>query len=131
MVTHWGMSERIGPVAYRGGEEHPFLGKEFHEQREFSEHTAQVIDEEVARILRSASERAIESLTANREQLDRLAAALEEHEEIDEAHMERLFGPSASNLAKRNGQAAKKSGEKHLGKKPDEKPDEKSAPASP
>jgi cell division protease FtsH len=112
MVTHWGMSERIGPVAYRTSEEHPFLGKEFHEQREFSEHTAQVIDEEVARILRAASERALESLTANRQKLDQLAAALEEHEEIDEAHMERLLGPSASNLAKRNGQPGKKPVEK-------------------
>ena len=47
MVTHWGMSERLGPVAFRDGEEHPFLGKEIAEPREFSEHTAQVIDEEV------------------------------------------------------------------------------------
>jgi cell division protease FtsH len=45
MVTAWGMSERLGPVAYRTSEEHPFLGKEIYEQREFSEHTAQVIDE--------------------------------------------------------------------------------------
>ena len=49
MVTHWGMSERLGPVAFRTSEEHPFLGKEIDEQREFSEHTAQVIDEEVSR----------------------------------------------------------------------------------
>ena len=49
------MSERLGPVAYRTSEEHPFLGKEFHEQREFSEHTAQLIDEEVARILHAAA----------------------------------------------------------------------------
>ena len=37
MVAHWGMSERLGPVAYHLSEEHPFLGKEFHEQRQFSE----------------------------------------------------------------------------------------------
>ncbi len=55
MVTAWGMSERLGPVAYRTSEEHPFLGKEFHEQREFSEHTAQLIDEEVSRILHAAA----------------------------------------------------------------------------
>ena len=42
MVTAWGMSERLGPVAYRTSEEHPFLGKEIHEQREFSEHTRAV-----------------------------------------------------------------------------------------
>ncbi len=37
MVAHWGMSERVGPVAYRTSEEHPFLGREIVEQREFSE----------------------------------------------------------------------------------------------
>ncbi|RIK84039.1 MAG: cell division protein FtsH [Planctomycetota bacterium] len=112
MVTHWGMSERIGPVAYRTSEEHPFLGKEFHEQREFSEHTAQVIDEEVARILRTASDRALETLGQHRDELDKLSAALEEQEEINEADMERLLGPSASNLARRNGKPHKKPGEK-------------------
>ncbi len=58
MVTAWGMSERLGPVAYRTSEEHPFLGKEIHEQREFSEHSAQLIDEEVASILHAAADRA-------------------------------------------------------------------------
>jgi cell division protease FtsH len=46
MVTRWGMSERLGPVAYSNGEEHPFLGREMaHEHRTFSERTAQIIDE--------------------------------------------------------------------------------------
>jgi len=45
MVGHWGMSDTVGPVAFRFGEDHPFLGKEFHEQREFSEETAHVIDQ--------------------------------------------------------------------------------------
>jgi cell division protease FtsH len=40
MVTHWGMSEKIGPVAFRRGEEHIFLGREMTQQRDFSEHTA-------------------------------------------------------------------------------------------
>ncbi len=64
MVTHWGMSERLGPVTFRDSEEHPFLGREIAEPRRFSEHTAQLIDEEVSRILRSASDRAMEMLTA-------------------------------------------------------------------
>ena len=53
MVTHWGMSDRLGPVAFRDSEDHPFLGREITEPRRFSEHTAQVIDEEVSRILRA------------------------------------------------------------------------------
>ena len=59
MVTHWGMSERLGPVAFRDSEDHPFLGREMAEPRRFSEHTAQVIDEEVSRLLRDASDKAV------------------------------------------------------------------------
>ncbi|MGA0041256.1 MAG: ATP-dependent zinc metalloprotease FtsH, partial [Pirellulales bacterium] len=54
MVAHWGMSDRVGPVACHGAQEHPFLGRDVYEQREFSEHTAQIIDEEVSRILNEA-----------------------------------------------------------------------------
>ncbi len=95
MVTHWGMSERLGPVAYRAGEDHPFLGKEMAEPKEYSEHTAQVIDEEVSRILRGAEARAIELLKKHRDKLTRLAGALEEEETLDELQVEDLVGPSA------------------------------------
>ena len=54
MVTQFGMSERVGPVFFRASEEHPFLGREMAELRDHSEHTAQLIDEEVARILRES-----------------------------------------------------------------------------
>ena len=103
MVTAWGMSERLGPVAYRTSEEHPFLGKEFHEQREFSEHTAQLIDEEVARILHAAAERASQLLEVNHEKLDTVAGALEEQEVLDEREIEELIGPSINKRAASNG----------------------------
>jgi cell division protease FtsH len=95
MVTHWGMSERIGPVAFRDGDDHPFLGKEMAEPRQFSEDTARVIDEEVARILRQAADRATSTLTEQREKLDVLAQALEREETLDEAEIEKLIGPPA------------------------------------
>lgn len=95
MVTHWGMSERLGPVAFRASEHHPFLGKEIAEPREFSEHTAQVIDEEIVRILRKASEQAEKVLSEHRDKLDRLATALESEEVLDERQIEDLIGPSA------------------------------------
>jgi cell division protease FtsH len=100
MVTHWGMSEKLGPVAFRDGEEHPFLGKEMAEPRRFSEHTAQVIDEEVVRILREASERAKKLLTRHRDKLDALAAALEREETLDEEDIEKVIGPAAYKKAK-------------------------------
>ncbi len=95
MVAHWGMSERIGPVAYRTSEEHPFLGREIYEQREFSEHSARVIDEEVSRILHEADQRAMELLLQHRAKLDELAAALERREMLDEFEVEEILGPSA------------------------------------
>jgi cell division protease FtsH len=95
MVTHWGMSERLGPVAFRDSEDHPFLGKEMAEPRRYSEHTAQVIDEEIMRLLNEAAATAMSMLTENRDKLDKLAKALEESETLDEKDIEELIGPSA------------------------------------
>ena len=104
MVAHWGMSERLGPVAYHVSEEHPFLGREIHQQREFSEHTAQLIDEEVARILHAASDRALVMLQENRSKLDLLAEALVEREILDDKEIEQLIGPTGNRPAQqRNG----------------------------
>jgi cell division protease FtsH len=103
MVTAWGMSERLGPVAYRTSEEHPFLGKEFHEQREFSEHTARLIDEEVAGILHAAAAKATDILTTHRDKLDKLSKALVQQEVIDEKEIEALIGPSINHRGETNG----------------------------
>lgn len=52
MVCQWGMSEKLGPVAFQKGQPHPFLGREMAEQRDFSERTAWIIDQEIRRIVR-------------------------------------------------------------------------------
>ena len=91
MVTHWGMSDRLGPVSYRVGEEHVFLGREIVEPRDFSEYTARLIDEEVQRILREADQRALHMLSEHRALLDRLAEALLEHEELTREEIEQLL----------------------------------------
>jgi cell division protease FtsH len=82
MVTHLGMSDRLGPISLRVGEEHVFLGKEIQEPRDFSEGTAKMIDEEVQRILREADQRAYNHLHEHRSQLDVLAEALLQKEEM-------------------------------------------------
>jgi cell division protease FtsH len=82
MVTHWGMSERLGPMSFRLGEEHIFLGKEIQEPRDFSESTAATIDEEVQKLLREADEHAYELLKAHRDQVERLVEALMQKEEL-------------------------------------------------
>ena len=95
MVGHWGMSERVGPVAFRHATDQPFLGKEYHEQREFSEETAHVIDQEVQRFLVRASGRAFAMLEESREKLDRLAEELVLQEELGSDDLVRLLGPAA------------------------------------
>src|SRR5205085_6359145 len=94
MVTHWGMSERLGPMSFRVGEEHVFLGKEIQEPRDFSEGTAQMIDEEVQRLLREADQRAHDHLQQHRAELDRLAEALLHREELSRDEIDRLLRES-------------------------------------
>jgi cell division protease FtsH len=91
MVTHWGMSDRLGPMSFRVGEEHIFLGKEIQEPRDFSEGTAQVIDEEVQRLLREADQRAFELLETHRSGLDRLAEGLLQREEMHREEIDELL----------------------------------------
>jgi len=99
MVSHWGMSEKVGPVACHGSNEQPFLGRDVYEQREFSDHTAQVIDDELTRILHEAAERATRLLTDNREKLDTLARELEEREMLDDTEVVAIIGPAVPRRA--------------------------------
>jgi cell division protease FtsH len=92
MVAQFGMSERVGPMFFRDAEEHPFLGREMTEQRDHSEHTAQVIDEEVGRILREADERAFQILEEHRDELDRITEALIEREVLTVSEIEEMIG---------------------------------------
>jgi cell division protease FtsH len=91
MVTHWGMSDRLGPMSFRVGEEHVFLGKEIQEPRDFSEGTAQIIDEEVQRLLRQADEDAYRLLEEHRADLDRLVELLLQREELFRDEIDQLL----------------------------------------
>jgi cell division protease FtsH len=91
MVTHWGMSERLGPMAFRVGEEHVFLGKEIQEARDFSEGMAQVIDEEVQKLLREAEEAAYKHLASHRTELTALAEQLLQREEMSREEIDQLM----------------------------------------
>ncbi len=93
MVGYWGMSDVIGPVAFRNGEEHPFLGKEIHEHRQYSEETAHAIDQEMQKFLNQAQEEASELLARERPKLDQIAASLLEKESVDRADLTALIGP--------------------------------------
>jgi cell division protease FtsH len=90
MVREWGMSTRIGPMAW-GSQGQVFLGEDLMHTRDYSDETARVIDEEVEKILREQEDRCREVLGANRNGLDLVARALLEHETIDGAEVQRLI----------------------------------------
>jgi cell division protease FtsH len=90
MVCQYGMSD-LGPLAFGKKEEQIFLGREIAQHRDFSEHTAVRIDEEVKRIVSEQYERAKKILLDNKEAMDRLVEALLEHESLDSAQMRRVI----------------------------------------
>jgi cell division protease FtsH len=95
MVCQWGMSDRLGPVTFRQGEPHPFLGREIAEQRDFSEHTARVIDEEVQKITLGMLKKAEEVLEKNKDKLESLVEALLEHESLSREEIDDLLDMSS------------------------------------
>src|SRR5207237_545850 len=83
MVTRWGMSERLGTISFSERED-PFAGTVLSSgSREYSEQTANIIDEEVNRIVKRAYDRAISLLTEHRETLNGIARSLRLHETLD------------------------------------------------
>ena len=94
MVMSWGMSDKLGPVSYKISDDDPFLGREIHQQRQFSEATLEMIDAEVARLLHEAADRALQLLTSMRDKLEALTQNLLKKEELDDAEIAAIIGPS-------------------------------------
>jgi cell division protease FtsH len=91
MVTEFGMSDRLGPLAFGKREELVFLGREIGEQRNYSDEIAKQIDEEVRAIIDRAYERATHVLETHRDRLEALAAKLIAEETVDAEGFESLF----------------------------------------
>lgn len=83
MVCEWGMSKRMGPMTFGKKQEEIFLGREIAQHRDYSEKTAQLIDEEVKIIIETAAETADRLLRENVDKLHAMAAALLEKEILD------------------------------------------------
>jgi cell division protease FtsH len=110
MVREWGMSDRIGPMAW-GSQGMVFLGEDLMHTRDYSDETSRVVDEEVERILREQEQRADEMLTKHRSGLDAVAAALREHESVDGEEVKRLVDEAnGSPVKSSNGSAATTNG---------------------
>ncbi len=91
MVTRFGMSDRLGPVALGRAQGGMFLGRDIAAERDFSEDTAAAIDEEVSLLVSEAYRRATEVLTANRPVLNELAELLVEKETVDAEELQELL----------------------------------------
>ncbi|HEY4036919.1 MAG TPA: ATP-dependent zinc metalloprotease FtsH [Ktedonobacteraceae bacterium] len=96
MVTHWGMSERLGTISYSERED-PFAGTALaSNSREYSEKTATIIDEEVDRIVKWAHKQAVTLVAEHRETLDRIAKALRLYETIDARQLREIMAETGA-----------------------------------
>jgi cell division protease FtsH len=87
MVVRWGMSPKVGPLNYSGGEDGPFM-----QQRPYGEATATLIDDEIRRIADECQHEAERLLGEHRAQLDALAKALLRNDSLDEAEILEVTG---------------------------------------
>ncbi|MDO8722325.1 MAG: ATP-dependent zinc metalloprotease FtsH, partial [Syntrophales bacterium] len=96
MVCEWGMSDRMGPLSYGKKEELVFLGREIATHKDYSEETAEKIDEEVSRIVTESYDKARKLLSDHLEILHRLAAELLEKEVLNTAELDAIIGLKTS-----------------------------------
>lgn len=99
MVTRFGMSDRLGPVALGRQQGNMFLGRDIAAERDFSEETAAAIDDEVRNLVDQAYRRAKHVLVENRSVLDELARMLVERETVDAQELQELLDRSEVKLA--------------------------------
>jgi cell division protease FtsH len=94
MITQWGMSSRLGPRTFGRRQSMVFLGRDISEERDYSERTAEEIDDEVRRIIDEAHARCRTVIAEHREALDRLAARLMEVETVEGDDLLAVLGPA-------------------------------------
>ena len=90
MICQWGMSEKLGMVQYGDTNEYVFLGREMTRSKDYSEHTAQEIDDEVKRIINEAYKRAKDIIDSNRDKLELIAKCLLEYETLEGSQVDEI-----------------------------------------
>ena len=99
MVTRFGMSDKLGPVALGRQQGNMFLGRDIAAERDFSEETAATIDSEVRSLVDQAYIRAKQVLTNNRHVLDQLAAMLVDKETVDSEELQLILATNDVSMA--------------------------------
>lgn len=115
MVTKWGLSDRLGPLAYSDDDDQPFLGQQVSKVKSVSDETAHVIDEEVRSIIDRNYKLAEQILNDNKHLLHAMADALMEYETIDRRQIDEIMagrpaGPPAHEIDRRKGGGSSSSG---------------------
>jgi len=91
MVCEWGMSHKLGPLTYGRKDDMIFLGRDFVQPKDYSDDTAQIIDEEIKQIVSECHERARDIIREKREILERLADSLLKREVLDAREIDRII----------------------------------------
>jgi cell division protease FtsH len=95
MVCEWGMSDKVGPLAFGKKQEEIFLGREFAQRHDYSEQTAIEIDSEIRKLVTDNYERAKKVISEDKKTLEAIAEALLEYETLDHADIETLMAGRA------------------------------------
>ncbi|MDP3836586.1 MAG: ATP-dependent zinc metalloprotease FtsH [bacterium] len=95
LITDYGMSDVLGPRTFGHKEEMIFLGREIHEQRDYSEKIAEQIDHEIYSYISQASDKASAILKAQRDKLEKVVAALLDKETLEKEEFEAIVGPAS------------------------------------
>ncbi len=99
MVTRFGMSDRLGPVALGRQQGNPFMGRDIMAERDFSEETAATIDDEVRNLVEQAYRRAKDVLVKNRHVLDAISQQLIEKETVDSEELQKILNENEVSMA--------------------------------
>ncbi|MFA6307459.1 MAG: ATP-dependent zinc metalloprotease FtsH [Patescibacteria group bacterium] len=91
IVTQFGMDEKLGPRTFGQKDEMIFLGKEIHERRDYSEKTAQTIDEEISNYIHAALATATKTINDNKAKMEKIVAVLVERETIEKEEFDKLL----------------------------------------
>jgi cell division protease FtsH len=100
IITEYGMDENLGARTFGEREELIFLGKEIHEQRDYSEKTAEQIDQQISSLINQAQLTARNILTKNKGLLEKIVAELIQKETLEREDFEKLLGPKKTTATK-------------------------------
>ncbi|MFA6417458.1 MAG: ATP-dependent zinc metalloprotease FtsH [Patescibacteria group bacterium] len=98
LVTDYGMSDHLGPRTYGQKEEMIFLGREIHEQRDYSEKVAEKIDEEISGFIKQGFDKAEKIIRDKKLELEAIVVALLEKETLEKDEFDKIVGPKPANV---------------------------------